>query len=134
MKHRAGVEANEMIQRFGGTTVWSGDLHRLLPFYRDIIGLPIALDSPEFVILGSLEDPSLCIGTHSEVKGRSADPHRWLVRFDTDDIHAEVRRLAKLNVPILQEPEHQGGGFWIATCEDPDGNLVQLTCMTEEPA
>ena len=122
-----------MIQRFGGTTIWSEDLHRLLPFYRDTIGLPVALESPGFIIFGTLEGPSLCIGTHSEVKGRSTDRHRWLVQFDTDDIQAEVRRLAGRGVPIYQQPEHQAGGFWIATCEDPDGNLVQLTHMGEEP-
>jgi predicted enzyme related to lactoylglutathione lyase len=121
-----------MVLRFGGATLWTEDLQRLLPFYRDIIGLPVALDSPGFVILGSLDAPSLCIGTHSEVRGRSTDRHRWLVRFDTGDIHAEVDRLAAHGIPIYQEPEHQGGGFWIATCEDPDGNFVQLTCMTKE--
>lgn len=123
-----------MIKRFDGATLWSSDLHRLLPFYRDTMGLPVALDSPEFVVLGEdLESPSLCIGTHSAVSGPNPDPHRFLVQLATDDIHAEVRRLEAAGIPIYQQPEHQGGGFWIATCEDPDGNFVQLTSFGEEP-
>jgi predicted enzyme related to lactoylglutathione lyase len=122
-----------MITRFDGVTIWSGDLDRLLPFYRDTMGLPIALESPGFVILGDIEQPSLCLGTHSEVRGPNPDRHRFLVQLRTDDIHSEVRRLGDAGIAIYQQPAHQGGGFWIATCEDPDGNLVQLTHMGEEP-
>lgn len=123
-----------MITRFGGATIWSSDLNRLLPFYRDTMGMPIALESPDLVILGEMEQPSLCLGTHSEIRGPNQDRHRFLVRLATDDIHAEVQRLGDAGVPIYQQPEHQGGGFWIATCEDPDGNFVQLTHMGKEPS
>ena len=122
-----------MIKRFDGATLWSSDLNRILPFYRDTMGLSVGLESPGFVILGDLEQPTLCLGTHSKVHGPNPDPHRFLVQLATDDIHAEVLRLAKAGIPIFQQPEHQGGGFWIATCEDPDGNLVQLTHMGKEP-
>lgn len=121
-----------MITRFDGMTIWSSDLNRLLPFYRDTMGLPVALDSPEFVILGDLQEPTLCLGTHSEIRGPNPDPHRFLAQLRTDDIHGEVARLAAAGVPIYQQPEHQGDGFWIATCEDPDGNLVQLTYVGKE--
>lgn len=121
-----------MITRFDGMTIWSSDLNRLLPFYRDTMGLPVALDSPEFVILGDLQEPTLCLGTHSEIRGPNPDPHRFLAQLRTDDIQGEVARLAAAGVPIYQQPEHQGDGFWIATCEDPDGNLVQLTYMGKE--
>lgn len=113
-------------------TIWSSDLNRLLPFYRDIMCLPVALQSPEFVILGDLQHPTLCLGTHSGVRGPNSDPHRFLAQLRTDDIHGEVRRLTAAGVPIYQQPEHQGAGFWIATCQDPDGNFVQLTFMAEE--
>ncbi len=116
-----------MIKRFDGVTLWSSDLNAILPFYRDLIGLPVAMETPEFVILGDFENPRLCIGTHSEVTGPAKDRYRWLVRFETDDIHAEVARLRGLGVPIIEEPNDQGGSFWLATCEDPEGNLVQLT-------
>ena len=122
-----------MITRFDGMTIWSSDINRLLPFYRDTMGLPVALESPGFVILGDIEQPSLCLGTHSEVAGRNPDRHRFLAQLRTDDIHEEVRRLSAAGVSVYQQPEHQGGGFWIATCEDPDGNFVQLTHMGEEP-
>ena len=49
----------------------------LLPFYRDVLGMAVALDTPEFVVLGTnASGPSVTLGTHSEVKGRNADPAR----------------------------------------------------------
>ena len=115
-----------MVMRFDGATIWSEDLHRLLPFYRDVIGLPVVMETDGFVILGDFETPRLCIGTHSEVRGRTAEAHRWLVRFACDEIHAEVTRLKSLGAEFIEEPNDQGGDFWLATCKDPDGNFVQL--------
>jgi predicted enzyme related to lactoylglutathione lyase len=116
-----------MITRFDGVSLWSSDLQNLIPFYRDIIGLPVALENPRFVIFGDLESPRLCIGSHSEVRGGTTDPHRWLVQLQSDDIHADVARLKRADVPFVEEPNEQsGGGFWLATCKDPEGNLVQL--------
>ena len=116
-----------MIKRFDGVTLWSSDLNNLLPFYRDVIGLPVAMEGPGFVILGEFENPRLCIGTHSEVRGRPTDPHRWLVRFESTDLRADLDRLRSAGVEVIEEPNDQGGGFWLGTVKDPEGNLVQLT-------
>lgn len=115
-----------MITRFDGVSLWSNDLQNLLPFYRDLMQLPVALESPRFVILGDFENPRVCIGSHSEVHGSASDPYRWLVRLESDDIHADIERLRAAGVPIIEEPNDQGEGFWLATCRDPEGNLVQL--------
>ena len=116
-----------MIKGFDGVTLWSSDLNQLLPFYRDLMGLPVALESPGFVILGEFENPRLCIGTHSEVHGRPADPYRWLLRFESTDLRADLDRLRAAGVEIIEGPNDQGGGFWLGTVKDPEGNLVQLT-------
>src|SRR5438270_11632 len=61
-----------MITGLRGATIWSEDLSNLLPFYRDVLGLPVAVETPGFVVLGRREGPSLALGTHSEVHGRNA--------------------------------------------------------------
>ena len=35
-----------MIKGLRGATIWSEDLNNLLPFYRDLLGLPVALQIP----------------------------------------------------------------------------------------
>jgi hypothetical protein len=94
-----------MITGLSGATIWSQDLHNLLPFYRDELGLPVALESPEFVVLGIDTDaPSLGLGTHSEVKGRASDPYRHMVGLDSDNLDADFERLQASGVEFVERP------------------------------
>ena len=40
-----------MIKGLSGATIWSEDLSNLLPFYRDVLGLPVGIETPGFVLL-----------------------------------------------------------------------------------
>src|SRR4029077_7358795 len=41
-----------MIKGLSAASVWSADLKNLLPFYRDVLGLKVVIESPRFVVLG----------------------------------------------------------------------------------
>jgi len=116
-----------MIKQFAGASVWSEDLNNLLPFYRDVLGLPVAMESPDFVLLGSDEPdvPSLGLGTHSEVHGRNTDPARHMVGLASDDLAADWKRLKEAGVEFIEDPTEYGD-LSIATLKDPEGNLIQL--------
>ncbi len=116
-----------MIKQFAGASIWSADLNNLLPFYRDVLGLKVALESPDFVLLGadSPDVPALGLGTHSEVRGRNADPARHMVGFASDDLAADWKRLKAAGIEFIQDPTDYDG-LSIATLKDPEGNLVQL--------
>ena len=119
-----------MIKGLSGTSIWSEDLTKLLPFYRDTLGLPVALETPGFVLLGSsVSEPSIALGTHSEIKGKASDPYRHMVGLTTNDIKADHQRLKGHGVEFLEEPTDYGEGHWIATLKDPEGNLIQLFQM-----
>src|SRR4029450_2799578 len=77
----------KMIKQFAGASIWSEDLNNLLPFYRDVLGIKVLMESPGFVLLGadSTDSPALGLGTHSEVRDPNADPARHMVGFATDD-------------------------------------------------
>ena len=114
-----------MIEGFAGATIWSEHLQRLLPFYRDTIGLKVDFESPEFVVLSQDGRTSLNLGTHSEVKGKAADPYRHMVGLATTDLDADYQRLSSSGVEFIETPTAYDV-FRIATLKDPDGNLVQL--------
>jgi len=114
-----------MIKGLSGATIWSEDLNRLLPFYRDVLGLPVRVETPQFVVLGAAEGPALGLGTHSEVRGPNADPARHMVGLATDDIAADWKRLQAAGVKFIEEPTRYDR-LRIATFADPEGNLVQL--------
>lgn len=117
-----------MIKGFTGASLWSEDVNKLLPFYRDVLGLKTAMESPSyaFVGAGSPEAPGLLLGTHSEVHGRNSDPARHMIGFASDDLQADWKRLKEAGVEFIQDPTPYEDEMWIATLKDPDGNLVQL--------
>jgi predicted enzyme related to lactoylglutathione lyase len=116
-----------VIKQFAGASIWSEDLNNLLPFYRDVLGVKVVMESPGFVVLGadSPDAPTLGLGTHSEVRGRNTDPARHMVGFASDDLTADWQRLKEAGVEFIQDPTDYGD-IWIATLKDPEGNLVQL--------
>jgi predicted enzyme related to lactoylglutathione lyase len=115
-----------MITNLDWVTIWSQDLNILLPFYRDMLGLHVREQSPGFVVLGGERDgPGVCLGTHSEVKGRASDPYRHMLGLLVDDLDAEYRRLAAAGVSFLERPTRYTRAR-MATLMDPEGNIVQL--------
>jgi predicted enzyme related to lactoylglutathione lyase len=114
-----------MISGLRGATVWSENLDNLLPFYRDVLGLPVGLEIPGFVVLGQLGTPALALGTHSEVRGRNIDPARHMVALGTDDVTTDWKRLTEAGVEFVESPTDYGN-LRIATLKDPEGNLIQL--------
>jgi predicted enzyme related to lactoylglutathione lyase len=114
-----------MINGLIGASIWSADLNNLLPFYRDVLGLPVAIETPGFVVLGRRDAPTLALGTHSHVRGRNADPARHMVGLATDDVTVEWKRLKEAGVEFVEDPTRYTG-LWIATLKDPEGNLIQL--------
>ena len=114
-----------MIKGLRGATIWSEDLGNLLPFYRDVLGLGVAIQTPGFVVLGDRGAPTLALGTHSEVHGRNADSARHMVALTSDDVRTDWKRLKDAGVEFVEDPTDYPT-VRIATLKDPDGNLVQL--------
>jgi len=114
-----------MIKGLAGATIWSEDVNNLLPFYRDLLGLEPSVQIPGFVVLGELGTPVLALGTHSEVRGRNADPARHMVGLLTDDVDTDCKRLTNAGVEFVEAPTDYDR-LRIATLKDPEGNLIQL--------
>jgi predicted enzyme related to lactoylglutathione lyase len=116
-----------MIKGLSWASIWSEDLNKLLPFYRDTLGLGVSMESDGFVVVGDGQGVALGLGTHSDVKGKASDPYRHMVGLESDDLEADVKRLKAAGVEFIEEPTEYGGDMRIATLRDPEGNLIQLS-------
>lgn len=117
-----------MLAGVGSVLIWTEEMGRLVPFYRDVLGLKPEMENEGFVIFQASSGAQLGIGKHSEVRGSSRDPNRVMVDFHVDDCRAEFEELSKRGVEFIREPSEDGGAV-IATFKDPDGNLLQLLQM-----
>lgn len=70
----------------------------------------------------------ITIGHHDRVQGKSSNPERILLNFETEDVENEFERIKDLGTTVIAEPYHPGemSDMWIATFADPDGNYFQL--------
>jgi catechol 2,3-dioxygenase-like lactoylglutathione lyase family enzyme len=114
-----------MIDGVSGIIIWTGNLNRMVEFYRDILGFPVHSERPNFVAF-EWGDMRLSIGTHSEVSGPIREPHRIMINFATGDIHNVYETLTEKGVRFIRPPEREHWGGWVATFYDPDGNILQL--------
>lgn len=114
-----------MLTGLAATTLFSEDHSRLVPFYRDTLGLPVQVDDDGETIFGSEGGPLLVISSHNEIRGSAKEPQRQIPVLRSTDTRADHARLSAAGVVFLGEPE-VSGPFTVATLRDPDGNLVNI--------
>ena len=114
-----------MLTGIHSVVIWTEDVSRLLPFYRDVLGLKPQMENKGFVAFEASSGAALALGSHSEVKGRSRDPYRMMVDLQVDDCQTEYERLSKQGVEFIRTPTKDAIHI-IATFHDPDGNVLQL--------
>ena len=104
---------------------------KLADFYTKVLGEPNPdwSDEANGWFGWQAGDSTLAIGPHSEVRGRSKEPARVMLNFETADVRAEFDRIKDLGAEVVAEPYEPGGGGGMVMCTfaDPDGNYFQLT-------
>ncbi len=100
-------------------------------FYKFLLG------KPEYKETGwygwQAGDTHISLGSHSEAKGKSKDPVRVMMNFETDKVKEEFARIKAIKgATVIKEP-YEIQGMWIATFADPDGNYMQLMSPWVDP-
>lgn len=70
----------------------------------------------------------LTIGPHDKVKGKSQNPERIILNFETREVKQEFERIKDTGATVITAPykPDEASDMWIATFADPDGNYFQL--------
>jgi len=98
----------------------------LTAFYEKVIGKPPDMVDDQNGFYGwQLGASYLGILDHSEMGGKTKDPGRIMLNFETNQVKDEFERIKALGGTVVREPYQLDDG-WIATMADPDGNYFQL--------
>ena len=121
MKKKAG-----RITRLWLTMIRVSDMDRALRFYKETLGLQIALDARLFnhAEVGP-DEPLAKIGLHATGK-KSRRKRRTGIVFDTDDIYALYERLKGQGVRFTLKPTKMPWGGIVADFLDPDNNELEV--------
>lgn len=117
-----------MIGKLGLIMVVVSDMQRSIAFYRDVLGLKLQFESPEWT---QLDAGNVGVGLHaSSEKLHPERTHAVQFGFYVSDIHHTVEELKKKGVHIVLEPKLEDFG-WLAIFSDPDGYHIQLGQMAQ---
>jgi len=98
----------------------------MVAFYEGVIGrAPDMADSEHGFYGWQVGTSYFSVLEHSEMGGKTKDPGRLMLNFETKEVNEEFERIKALGAGIIREPYEMGGGR-IATLADPDGNYFQL--------
>ncbi len=108
----------------------SEDPKRLADFYTKVLGAPNPdwSDDTNGWFGFQVGDVSVAIGPHSDVRGKSQQPGRIMLNFETPDVIGEFERIKAAGTAVIAEPYEPGGGGAMSMCTfaDPDCNYFQL--------
>jgi lactoylglutathione lyase len=110
--------------------IFVSDMSRSMTFYRDVIGLPLRFESPQWTEFAT-EGATLALHLSSAPGGKRADPNAipaghcrpGLSVPDLDAFHA---RMVEKNVVCI-EPPHDVHGSRLAQYLDPDGMGISVS-------
>ena len=99
----------------------------LAAFYEKVLGKPADMVDPENGFYGWQVGNGyyFSILEHSEMGGKTKDPGRIMLNFETTQVQEEFERIKAFGATVIRAPYEMGGG-WITTLADPDGNFFQL--------
>jgi predicted enzyme related to lactoylglutathione lyase len=112
-----------MLQNLSTLLVYVHDMPRCVAFYRDTLGLPLKLESPEWseFELGS----GVALGLHKARTGMASAAPGWVPSFRVVDIKAARERITDSGSGTAMEFHDIPGGV-VMDVKDPDGNTLSL--------
>ena len=115
--------------------IWSENPDELMKFYRDTLGLELALklDLPnDYGYAFKVGDNMLWIGKHSEIKGKNKDKFRHIFNLYVEDVFEWYEKLKDhkdvivVQPPMKTPPSKEDNPRYVFTFLDPEDNCLQF--------
>jgi lactoylglutathione lyase len=135
---RVFATVSTMFRKIGMVIILVSDLHNLVTFYKDILGMKVKHESTDWVEL-STKEGSTKLALHltekrTEDRVRAATKiHTMLLGFTVSDLENVCRDLETKGVKFHKILKEESFGKH-AIIEDPEGNLISVAEIEAEDA
>ena len=109
------------IGKLGLVMLVVADMERSVAFYRDVLGLSVEYESPDWSQLASPDGASIGLHEGSDVGASDGCTMTFYVQSAED----ALERLRSGGAEVVAEPNSAGYGV-IALARDPDGHAIQV--------
>ena len=117
---------------FSAVLIYSENAERLGKFYRDILGIPLEEEKHgNSAMHYGCEIGDLHFAIHQAEAGKRPGVGSVNLAFEVFDIDSHMRDLAQKDVKIISQPKDLGF-MKLAVINDPDGNTVEFTELSEK--
>lgn len=116
------------------TFLYYRDLDEVVPFYRDVLGLPLRVDQGWAKIYGVGE--GACVGLVDETRGSMnvVEDKGVLLTLVVDDVDAWHAYMVEQGVKILRPPKFSDEiGVYCFFAEDPGGYRLEIQRFMDAP-
>jgi catechol 2,3-dioxygenase-like lactoylglutathione lyase family enzyme len=124
------VQRPEDLRFLSGVILVSAEPSRLVHFYQNILGLPLAEElhgDSELHWACELGDVHFAIHPAGDYPGEATGAGAVKIAFMVFELDPLVSWLAECGVELCYPPSEFGTESWITAVRDPDDNLVELT-------
>ena len=111
-----------MIGKLGLIMLVVKDMKRSIAFYRDVLGLKVQFEHPEWTQLSA---GNMDLGLHPESEHLHVQVGGCQFAFFVEDVQETTQELKRRGVKFVMEPKKESFG-WLAVFTDPDGYHIQL--------
>lgn len=103
----------------------STDIGRSAAFYRDRVGLEVAMEFEGFAFM---KGGATTIVLTSDLGGRIRNGATFASElvFGVASVRAASEELRDAGVSLVKEPQPVNADAWAVTCADPDGHLISF--------
>ncbi len=122
-----------MFNQLDYTMIIVSDMNRSVEFYRDLLGIPLKFQTPQWTEFATgTTTLALHGGGVAPARGQQAgDPSKQAgtcsIGFNVDDVDATYEELKAKGINFVMPPtQREGEGIRLAVCLDPDGLPVSF--------
>jgi catechol 2,3-dioxygenase-like lactoylglutathione lyase family enzyme len=104
-------------------TLWAVKFEDELRLYKDVLGLPVAEENPNFIMFDTAGSR---LAFHKLPKGHQLDRPTVEIHFEVNDVDTVYSSLQTRGIRFDEKPENKPWGTRAASFKDPEGFTVEI--------